>query len=46
MLVKENNKSTVKPLNKDERINEIARMISGENITDEAIEFAKNLITN
>jgi DNA repair protein RecN (Recombination protein N) len=46
MVVKENNKSTVKPLNKDERINEIARMISGENITDEAIEFAKNLITN
>jgi DNA repair protein RecN (Recombination protein N) len=38
------NISTVKELSKDERINEIARMISGKNITEEAIEFAKKLI--
>jgi DNA repair protein RecN (Recombination protein N) len=46
MVVKEDNTSSVKALNKGERINEIARMISGENITDEAIDFAKNLILN
>ena len=31
--------------NKEERINEIARMISGEEITSNAIKFAKNLLT-
>jgi len=36
--------SLVKLLNNKERINEIARMISGENITSEAIDFAKNLL--
>lgn len=36
--------STVKLLNDQERVNEIARMISGENVTSEAIEFAKNLL--
>jgi DNA repair protein RecN (Recombination protein N) len=36
--------SLVKLLNDKERINEIARMISGENITNEAIDFAKNLL--
>ncbi|KAB7886275.1 AAA family ATPase [Poseidonibacter ostreae] len=36
--------STIKLLSKDERINEIARMISGEKITKNAIEFAKNLL--
>jgi len=44
LVKKENNISCVKPLNKDERINEIARMISGENITTEALEFAKQLL--
>ncbi len=45
MVVKdENNISTVKALNKEERVNEIARMISGKNITQEAIKFAKQLI--
>ena len=37
--------SSVKLLNDQERVNEIARMISGENVTSEAIEFAKNLLT-
>ena len=36
--------SSVKLLNEEERVNEIARMISGENVTSEAIEFAKNLL--
>ena len=36
--------STIKLLNKQERINEIARMISGEKITTDAIKFAKNLL--
>ncbi|QKF82932.1 AAA family ATPase [Halarcobacter ebronensis] len=36
--------STVKKLDKESRINEIARMISGENITEDAHNFAKNLL--
>ena len=44
MVKKENNISTIKLLNNQERVNEIARMISGENITSEALEFAKQLI--
>jgi len=40
----QSNTSHVKELNKEERISEIARMISGENITEEAVEFAKQLI--
>jgi len=36
--------SIVKLLNQKEKIIEVARMISGENITDEAIEFSKNLL--
>jgi DNA repair protein RecN (Recombination protein N) len=37
-------KSFVKELNNQERMNEIARMISGEKVTLEALEFAKNLL--
>ena len=44
MVKKVDNSSTVKLLNTDERIDEIARMISGENITKEALEFAKKLL--
>lgn len=40
----DNNISSVKELDKDERINEIARMISGKDITEEALEFARKLI--
>ena len=36
--------STVKKLDKASRIDEIARMISGENITEDAHNFAKNLL--
>ena len=44
LVDKHNGISNVKLLNEKERINEIARMISGENITSEALEFAKNLL--
>ncbi len=44
MVKKVNNTSTVELLNKEERVNEIARMISGENITKEALEFSKKLL--
>ena len=44
MVKKVDNISTVKLLNKEERVDEIARMISGENITQEALEFARRLV--
>ena len=44
LVDKNQNESTVKLLNENEKINEIARMISGENITNEALQFAKNLL--
>ena len=44
MVKKVDNVSTVKLLNKEERVDEIARMISGENITNEALEFARKLL--
>jgi len=46
LVDKDDGISTIKLLNKNERINEIARMISGEEITTNAINFAKNLIKN
>ena len=44
LVEKVDKSSKVKELDKDGRIQEIARMISGKNITKEAIEFAKNKI--
>ena len=44
LVDKINGKSFVKELNNQEKINEIARMISGEKVTLEAFEFAKNLL--
>ena len=44
MVTKDKNISSVKALDKNERIDEIARMISGENITEEALEFARKLL--
>ena len=44
LVDKHNGISNVKLINEKERVNEIARMISGENITSEAFEFAKNLL--
>ena len=44
LVTKVDNISTVKLLNTNEKISEIARMISGEKITKEAIEFATELL--
>jgi len=41
---KENGKSEVKMLNDDERIVELARMVSGEEVSTEATKFAKTLL--
>ena len=46
LVKKENNKSSIVLLNKDGRINEMARMISGENISIEALNFAKKKLEN
>jgi DNA repair protein RecN (Recombination protein N) len=46
LIYKENGNSNIKELSNDERIDEISRMISGENITNEAREFAKKLLHN
>ena len=43
LVSKINGISNVKKLNEDEKITELARMISGEKITKEALEFAKRL---
>ena len=44
MVTKTNNISSLKLLNHKERIDEIARMISGEDITKEALDFSKQLL--
>jgi len=44
IVFKQKDSSTIKKINHDERILELARMISGENITKEAQEFAKKLL--
>lgn len=44
LVDKQNGISSVKKLTQEQRINEIARMISGENITQEAKDFAVNLL--
>jgi DNA repair protein RecN (Recombination protein N) len=44
LVEKNDGVSLVRELNKEERVSEISRMISGENITEEAIEFAKKLL--
>jgi DNA repair protein RecN (Recombination protein N) len=44
MVYKQNDESEVVSLNKENRVNEIARMISGKDITKEALEFSKKLL--
>ncbi|WP_281951074.1 AAA family ATPase [Nitrosophilus kaiyonis] len=46
LVTKEDGKSVVKELNLNDRIKEIARIISGEEITKEAQEFAKKMLSN
>ncbi len=44
LVHKENGESRVKLLTDKERITELSRMISGEKVTKEAVEFAKSLL--
>ena len=44
MVTKKENVSSIKLLNHNEKIDEIARMISGEDITKEALDFSKKLL--
>ena len=43
LVSKEGGVSSVKKLSEEEKITELARMISGKTITAEALEFAKKL---
>ncbi|EAK3239468.1 DNA recombination protein RecN, partial [Campylobacter jejuni] len=43
LVEKNGEESKVKKLDQEERIKELARMVSGELVSDEAIEFAKTL---
>ncbi len=45
LVEKTDNISCVKLLNKEQRIQEVSRMISGKDITNEAIDFAKQLLS-
>ncbi len=45
LISKNEKESKVKLLNKNERIEELARMVSGEEISAKAIEFAKSLMS-
>jgi len=44
LVNKQNHKSYAKVLNKDERVEEISRIIAGEAPTSQAVEFARNLL--
>lgn len=46
LITKSANGSAIKLLDKNGRINEIARMISGANITDEALNFAREKLAH
>jgi len=44
LITKNSNKSSAKILNTEQRVNEIARIIGGENFNKESLEFAKKLL--
>lgn len=44
LVYKEDGESRVKLLQKEEKIQELSRMISGDEITDEAVQFATSLL--
>ncbi len=46
LVQKKDGVSSVTPLDKEGRINELSRMISGKEISDEALNFAKSLLKN
>ncbi len=44
LVYKENGESKIKELAKDERVQELSRMISGDKVSEEAIQFANSLL--
>jgi DNA repair protein RecN (Recombination protein N) len=46
LITKENGKSSVKLLEDEQRVMELARMVSGENVSEEAYRFARALMEN
>ena len=44
LIIKKDGKSSAKILNKEQRVEEIARIIGGENFNKESLEFAKKLL--
>jgi DNA repair protein RecN (Recombination protein N) len=44
LVYKENGESRVKELAKQERVQELSRMISGDKVSEEAIQFANSLL--
>ncbi|MBM0636938.1 AAA family ATPase [Campylobacter sp. VicNov18] len=44
LVEKKDEESIVRKLDKDQRVKELARMVSGELVSDEALEFAKTLL--
>jgi len=46
LVYKENGESKIKELGKDERVQELSRMISGDKVSEEAIQFANSLLEN
>jgi DNA repair protein RecN (Recombination protein N) len=45
LVYKEQSRSNIRPLSQDERIEEIAKMLSGDTITDAALAQAKHLLS-
>ncbi len=46
LVYKENGESKIKELGQDERVQELSRMISGDKVSEEAIQFANSLLEN
>jgi len=44
LVYKENGESKIKELEKEERVQELSRMISGDKVSEEAIQFANSLL--
>jgi DNA repair protein RecN (Recombination protein N) len=44
LVYKENGESKIKELNKEDRVHELSRMISGDKVSEEAIQFANSLL--
>ncbi len=44
LVYKENGESKIKELEKNERVQELSRMISGDKVSEEAVQFAQSLL--